>query len=84
MGNNTVQQKDISCSKRILGNEARDHINIKISITVFNAKVRGYNLVSFEVSINHSGKSRMLNSCTLKLKNPINLINSNIKGNQDK
>ena len=32
IGNNTVQQKDINWSKRILGNEALTHINTKTII----------------------------------------------------
>jgi hypothetical protein len=39
IGNNTVQQKDINWSKRILGNEALTHININIIIELFIPKV---------------------------------------------
>ena len=42
-GNNMVQQKDINWSKRILGNEALTHINIKIIIEDFNPKLTPYN-----------------------------------------
>ena len=35
IGNNIVQEKDISWSKRILGNEALTHIKIKIIIQDF-------------------------------------------------
>ena len=40
IGNNTVQQYDISWSKRILGKEALTHMNINIIIQVFNPKLR--------------------------------------------
>ena len=43
IGNNTVQQKDINWSKRILGNEALAHINIKIIIHDLIPKANPYN-----------------------------------------
>ena len=43
IGNSIVQQKDISWSKRILGNEALAHIKIKIIIDDFIPKVKPYN-----------------------------------------
>jgi hypothetical protein len=43
IGNKTVQQKDINWSKRILGNEALTHINIKTITELFNPKVILYN-----------------------------------------
>lgn len=43
IGNNTVQQKDISWSKRILGNEARAQMNIKIIILDFIPIVKQFN-----------------------------------------
>lgn len=42
MGNNTVQQKDINWSKRILGNEALTHIKVKINIELFTPKLKPY------------------------------------------
>ena len=42
MGNNTVQQKDINWSKRILGKEALIQIKIKIIIHDFNPKLKPY------------------------------------------
>jgi hypothetical protein len=53
IGNSTVQQKDISWSKRILGNEALVHINTKIIIHDFipkakldiNPSIRGSNII---------------------------------------
>ena len=39
IGNNIVQQYDISWSKRILGKEALTHINTKIIRQVFNPKL---------------------------------------------
>lgn len=35
IGNSIVQQKDINWSKRILGNEALTHINIKTNEDIF-------------------------------------------------
>jgi hypothetical protein len=43
IGNRTVQQKDINWSKRILGNEALAHINIKIIIHDLIPKAKPYN-----------------------------------------
>jgi len=43
IGNNTIQQNDISWSKRILGNEARTQMNVKIIIQDFVPKVRVFN-----------------------------------------
>jgi hypothetical protein len=43
IGNNMVQQNDISWSKRILGNEARAQMNIKIIIQDFRPKFTLYN-----------------------------------------
>ena len=40
IGNNTVQQKDINWSKRILGNEALTHMNINTIIALFIPKVK--------------------------------------------
>lgn len=40
IGNNTVQQKDISWSKRILGNEALAQINMNIIIQDFIPKAK--------------------------------------------
>jgi len=40
MGNNTVQQKDISWSKRILGKEALTHIKTNIMKHAFNPKLK--------------------------------------------
>ena len=40
IGNNTVQQKDINWSKRILGNEALAQININIIIQDFIPKAK--------------------------------------------
>jgi len=42
IGNKTVQQKDISWSKRILGNEALAQINVKIIKELFNPKLKPY------------------------------------------
>lgn len=42
-GNSIVQQKDISWSNRILGNEALTHINTKIIIEDFKPKLIPYN-----------------------------------------
>ncbi len=39
IGNNTVQQKDINWSKRILGNEALTHMKIKTIIELLTPKV---------------------------------------------
>ena len=39
IGNNTVQQKDINWSKRILGKDALTHININTIIELFIPKV---------------------------------------------
>ena len=44
IGNNMVQEKDINWSKRILGNEALAHINIKIIIQLFNPKLKPCNI----------------------------------------
>jgi len=41
-GNNTVQQKDINWSKRILGNEALAHMKINTIIQDFIPKVNPY------------------------------------------
>ena len=43
IGNKIVQQKDISWSKRILGNDALAHINTKIIIQDFIPNVKPYN-----------------------------------------
>jgi len=40
IGNNTVQQKDINWSKRILGNEALAHIKINIIIELLNPSTK--------------------------------------------
>ena len=40
IGNNTVQQKDISWSKRILGNEALAQMNMNIIIQDFIPKAK--------------------------------------------
>ena len=42
IGNNTVQQKDINWSKRILGNEALTHINKNIIAQAFIPSVKPY------------------------------------------
>lgn len=42
-GNNTVQQKDINWSKRILGKEALIHINTNIITDDFKPKLIPYN-----------------------------------------
>lgn len=44
MGNNTVQQNNISWSKRILGKEALIHINVNIIIELFKPKAKVYNV----------------------------------------
>ena len=54
IGNNTVQQKDISWSNRILGNDARHHININTIIELFIPKVILYNNPSTEELVNNS------------------------------
>ena len=43
IGNNTVQQKDINWSKRILGNEALTHIKTKIIIPDLTPNAKPYN-----------------------------------------
>ena len=43
IGNNTVQQKDINWSKRILGKDALAHIKTNINIQDFVPKLRPYN-----------------------------------------
>ena len=43
IGNNTVQQNDISWSKRILGKDALTHININIIIQLFKPKLKPEN-----------------------------------------
>ena len=43
IGNKTVQQKDISWSKRILGNEALTHMKTKIIIPDLTPKAKPYN-----------------------------------------
>jgi len=53
IGNNTVQQKDINWSKRILGNEALTHIKTKIIIEDFNPKLTPYNNPSMKGLENH-------------------------------
>lgn len=40
MGNNTVQQKDINWSKRILGKDARTHTKVNIRAQDLNPKER--------------------------------------------
>jgi hypothetical protein len=40
IGNKTVQQKDINWSKRILGKDALDHINMNIIMHDFTPKVK--------------------------------------------
>lgn len=42
MGNRTVQQKDISWSNLILGNDALAQINVNIIIELFNPKLKPY------------------------------------------
>lgn len=42
IGNKTVQQKDISWSKRILGKEALAQIKVNIIIELFNPKLKPY------------------------------------------
>ena len=43
IGNNTVQQKAINWSKRILGKEALAQINVNIINELFNPKLTPYN-----------------------------------------
>ena len=52
IGNNIVQQNDINWSKRILGNEALTHMNVKIIIHDFTPKARPYNNPSINGSFN--------------------------------
>jgi len=52
IGNRTVQQKDISWSKRILGKDALVHIKINIIIQDLRPKVNPYNNPSIKVSEN--------------------------------
>jgi len=52
MGNNIVQQKDISWSKRILGKEALIQINTNIIIQLLNPRLKPYSNPSImELSI---------------------------------
>ena len=46
IGNNIVQENDISWSKRILGKEALTHIKTKIIIHAFSPSVRPKNIPS--------------------------------------
>lgn len=51
-GNNTVQQKDINWSKRILGKEALAQINTKIITHDFIPKLIPYVIPSIKGSVN--------------------------------
>ena len=43
IGNKTVQQNAINCSKRILGKEALTQMKVNIIIELFNPKLKPYN-----------------------------------------
>lgn len=60
IGNNIVQQKDISWSKRILGKDALAHINTKIIIQDFTPKVKPYINPSIKGSENKLGLCKLL------------------------
>jgi len=58
IGNNTVQQKAINWSKRILGKEALVHIKIKIRIELFKPKFNPYNNPSIRELLKKSKKRK--------------------------
>jgi len=60
IGNKTVQQNDINWSKRILGNEALAHINIKIIIQDLIPIAKPYNNPSIKGSENKLSLSKLL------------------------
>ena len=53
IGNNTVQQKDINWSKRILGNEALTHIKMNIIIELLIPKLNPKRRPSNEELVNN-------------------------------